>query len=364
MPQGGIRRSIVLGLLTLCTACAAPAPVAYNQPVPYAPPQTAYVHPAPVYGRAITPVNLKSLPQTIGLEYQDRVNRLGRLASLYGIAPPRIDQLQLPAGQISGINYGIPVIRLQFQERVFFDSGQDFVRPEAGPVLDLLAANMKKDVPDAQATILGHTDAVGSDAYNVDLSKRRALTVWRELVRRGVRPGQLSMVAIGKRQPVADNATEDGRALNRRVEFMISASEAANLALVEQRRIIKEYLAEAPGSEQDTSHRSLDVVVFRANLLPVAPGVHQVPDRTDTAVTKPLPVAPQIPASPPSPTEPGTGDKALPPAAPAMRLAVEDVKSITLQQPESRKVTINKPDEVHVNPLDYDFKPFSDQSAS
>lgn len=65
---------------------------------------------------------------------------------------------------------------------------------------------------------MGHTDAIGTDAYNLDLSRRRAEAVMRESVARGVSSGQLSQVAIGKRQPIASNDTAEGRALNRRVE--------------------------------------------------------------------------------------------------------------------------------------------------
>jgi hypothetical protein len=105
----------------------------------------------------------------------------------------------------------------------------------------VIAENMKRDVPDAALTVLGHTDAIGSDAYNIDLSRRRAEAVMRALVARGVNPDQLSEVAIGKRQPIAPNDTAEGRALNRRVEFMISPALSANLAAVQQRFVPARY---------------------------------------------------------------------------------------------------------------------------
>jgi hypothetical protein len=67
------------------------------------------------------------------------------------------------------------------------------------------------------------------------LPRRRAQTVIADLVARGVAADQLSAVAIGKRQPVASNDTAAGRARNRRVEFLVSASLAANLDVVGQR---------------------------------------------------------------------------------------------------------------------------------
>ena len=69
--------------------------------------------------------------------------------------------------------------------------------------------------------IYGHTDAVGSDAYNQGLSERRAVAVADYLVTRGVKGARIATRGFGKTQPVANNATEDGRAANRRVEIKI-----------------------------------------------------------------------------------------------------------------------------------------------
>ena len=98
--------------------------------------------------------------------------------------------------------------------------------------LEDIADKVIAHAPDAELTVLGHTDAVGTDAYNIDLSKRRAVAVLRGLAMRGLDPRRLSAVAIGKRQPVADNGTAAGRARNRRVEFLMSRCLKANLAVV------------------------------------------------------------------------------------------------------------------------------------
>jgi hypothetical protein len=71
---------------------------------------------------------------------------------------------------------------------------------------------------------------------------RRARNVFQALVNRGCNPAQLSTVAIGKNQPIAPNASESGRALNRRVEFLISANQNANLAVVRLQPINPAYL--------------------------------------------------------------------------------------------------------------------------
>ena len=67
----------------------------------------------------------------------------------------------------------------------------------------------------------GHTDDRGSDSYNLDLSQRRAESVVSYLVSRGVEPQSLSPVGYGETQPIADNRSPEGRADNRRVEFII-----------------------------------------------------------------------------------------------------------------------------------------------
>jgi len=73
------------------------------------------------------------------------------------------------------------------------------------------------DVPFATALVEGHTDSVGSDAYNMKLSDRRAKSVFDYLTSRGVDPSRLSSVGKGETMPIADNSTAEGRQQNRRV---------------------------------------------------------------------------------------------------------------------------------------------------
>jgi outer membrane protein OmpA-like peptidoglycan-associated protein len=180
--------------------------------------------------------------QTIDLEASDRIVRFRRLADMGGTAPPRVDQLFAVAGTVPGVNAAVPVVRLVFEESALFDVNQSVPRPESAAAIQLVAANMRRDVPDAALTILGHTDAVGSATYNLALSKRRASTVLGQLMELGVNPNQLSTVAIGKTQPIAPNSTDIGRARNRRVEFLISGSEQANLSVIRDRAINSDYL--------------------------------------------------------------------------------------------------------------------------
>ena len=76
--------------------------------------------------------------------------------------------------------------------------------------------------PDARFVVEGHTDAQGEDAYNLKLSEDRAASVVAWLAEHGVDAARLTPQGFGESRPVADNATETGRQLNRRVEVAIS----------------------------------------------------------------------------------------------------------------------------------------------
>ncbi|WP_419711716.1 OmpA family protein [Pseudomonas sp. NFX224] len=90
-------------------------------------------------------------------------------------------------------------------------------------VLDKIATRLKGEAPNAQLTVTGHTDSVGSDAYNQKLSDKRAHSVVEYLIEEGVpRSSFVSVAGAGESQPVADNKTADGRAMNRRTEIKIN----------------------------------------------------------------------------------------------------------------------------------------------
>jgi outer membrane protein OmpA-like peptidoglycan-associated protein len=102
---------------------------------------------------------------------------------------------------------------------IYFDFASDHLKPESTPVLDEIAAVLK-DNPDWNLTVNGHTDNVGGDPYNLDLSKRRAAAVKLALVTRyRIAPERLSTDGFGASRPVDTNDTLAGRARNRRVEL-------------------------------------------------------------------------------------------------------------------------------------------------
>jgi outer membrane protein OmpA-like peptidoglycan-associated protein len=103
---------------------------------------------------------------------------------------------------------------------IYFDFASDRLKPESTPVLDEIAQVMENH-PDWKLSVSGHTDNIGGDAYNLDLSKRRAAAVKQALVTRyHIAPDHLTTDGYGASRPVDTNDTLEGRARNRRVELM------------------------------------------------------------------------------------------------------------------------------------------------
>jgi outer membrane protein OmpA-like peptidoglycan-associated protein len=103
---------------------------------------------------------------------------------------------------------------------VLFDTGRASLSPGAAAKLDRLAQFLSEH-PDRRVQIEGFTDSVGGDAYNLDLSERRAEAVKAALTTRGIDPSRIATEGYGKAYPVASNGDSGGRQLNRRVEVVI-----------------------------------------------------------------------------------------------------------------------------------------------
>ena len=112
------------------------------------------------------------------------------------------------------------LLKLTLDSEVSFDYDSASIKPAFQQSLTKLA-NVLTKYDRNRVTVVGHTDLTGSDAYNQDLSIRRADSVVTELENRGVPRGILRADGRGEREPRADNGTEAGRQLNRRVEILI-----------------------------------------------------------------------------------------------------------------------------------------------
>ncbi|WBY01030.1 OmpA family protein [Ramlibacter tataouinensis] len=110
--------------------------------------------------------------------------------------------------------------KVTYAADTFFDFDKAVLKPEGRAKLDDLVGKVK-DINLEVVIAVGHTDAVGADAYNQKLSVRRAEAVKAYLVSKGIEKNRVYTEGKGEKQPVADNKTREGRAKNRRVEIEV-----------------------------------------------------------------------------------------------------------------------------------------------
>ncbi|MDR3410517.1 MAG: OmpA family protein [Formivibrio sp.] len=111
-------------------------------------------------------------------------------------------------------------LKLDIPSDVSFDTGRYDIKPNLRPVLDRFASTLNQN-PVTTVKIIGHTDSTGSDAINDPLSVNRANATRDYLVARGVAMNRISIDGRGSHEPIADNSTAAGRAMNRRVEIFV-----------------------------------------------------------------------------------------------------------------------------------------------
>jgi OOP family OmpA-OmpF porin len=113
-----------------------------------------------------------------------------------------------------------PIQSVSLQAETLFDFDKAVIKPAGKAALDGVVAELSK-VNVETVIAVGHTDAIGTDAYNQSLSLRRVEAVKAYLVSKGVPSGQIKTEGRGESQPVASNQTREGRAQNRRVEIEV-----------------------------------------------------------------------------------------------------------------------------------------------
>jgi outer membrane protein OmpA-like peptidoglycan-associated protein len=131
-------------------------------------------------------------------------------------------QQNIPGATIQRVGEGIAVT---FASGILFPFNSTEILPDGRTNLQQLASSLEK-YPNSDILIVGHTDSVGTDAYNNDLSQRRALAAQSYLQSLGVPASRLQATGRGESEPIQSNDTDAGRAQNRRVEIAIYASEA------------------------------------------------------------------------------------------------------------------------------------------
>lgn len=105
------------------------------------------------------------------------------------------------------------------RQQIFFAFNRAVIQSQSFTILDTVAQVMR-DFPDVSIEVQGHTDSRGNDAFNLRLSQQRADAVRQYLIQQGISEARLTSRGYGETQPIETNATNEGRGLNRRVEFV------------------------------------------------------------------------------------------------------------------------------------------------
>lgn len=112
-------------------------------------------------------------------------------------------------------------LKMDIPSDVSFDTGRYDIKPNMRPIFDRFATTLNEN-PVTTVTIIGHTDSTGSDAINDPLSVNRAAATRNYLTARGVASNRIAINGRGSHEPIADNNTVSGRAMNRRVEIFVA----------------------------------------------------------------------------------------------------------------------------------------------
>jgi len=117
--------------------------------------------------------------------------------------------------------YGCEIKDIISLPGVNFQTASDLLAPGAEDLIEIAAQTLNNH-PDLHIEVAGHSDSQGSDVFNLGLSDRRAKTVYDYLFLYGVDPARMSFKGYGESEPIADNSTSEGRAINRRVELRVT----------------------------------------------------------------------------------------------------------------------------------------------
>lgn len=177
--------------------------------------------PAPIPGPSTTPFTNRELMEELRKQGVDRPATGGSGTAMSGTAPPSAgDAVPEIRETPQGVVITLPMAHFAF-DRADLDA-------EARRVVERIAFVLNHPrAQDRKVVLEGHADYIGTEAYNLALSRRRAETVARELIGQRVRRDRLSIEAYGKSRPIAPNQNPDGtdnpagRARNRRVEAII-----------------------------------------------------------------------------------------------------------------------------------------------
>ena len=157
-------------------------------------------------GRIIGAVGGGAIGGVVGYKMDQQIKELRESTAGSGVDVSEVD--------------GGDAILVNLPDGVTFDVGSATLKPAFRSTLDDVAASLQQ-YPNSLIDVYGHTDSTGSESFNQDLSERRAQTVSNYITSRGVNSARIRWQGFGETMPVADNSSEEGRRLNRRVEIKI-----------------------------------------------------------------------------------------------------------------------------------------------
>ena len=190
-----------------------------------------------MYGTGIGAAVGAGLGQVIGGNTKSTLIGAGIGAALGGVAGGSIGrymdnqeaalQQQFAASDAVNIQRNADVLAVTFKSDVLFDVNSATLKAGASTEINRVSQVLVQ-YPQTNVQIAGHTDSSGSEIYNQALSERRAMSVQNALIQQGVDSMRLQTIGFGEGQPIADNSTEAGRQLNRRVIVTISPQQGGS----------------------------------------------------------------------------------------------------------------------------------------
>lgn len=334
LPLGGVGLvwKAVLGLASLWLLNA-PAAAQVMREVVELPPDCADALPPEIRG------TLQPWQVYVRLEHCDRMKNLRKLSTI--LPPdqrPRFYEGVVPASRLpSDFATDLPVLRVVFPERTFFNTGSTALRPEADQIARIITDLLRRTAPDVAIFVAGHADVRGESAANELLSERRATAVARQILDSGVLTYRIWRIGFGEDMPLSGGTTDYDLAMNRRVEFLFAAKpEAVGIWLADQQS--EELCQSADYDQLETCRRNL---AFRSGY--------------DAEVVNP--VGPKLTGLAPVAAVPQARVK--PKGQRASRLGLGQSKSQTVElAPQARSQVIpSNTRKIRIDPVNPDSKP-------
>jgi outer membrane protein OmpA-like peptidoglycan-associated protein len=242
------------------------------------------------------------------LSLEDRKDRFQKLAMQSIRGNLKFYEYLVKKTELAGLPADIPILRVVFEERVFFDTAVWVLRSDALSVLDVVSNALKQDSKGVVLFVAGHTDSRGSDAYNMELSTKRAASV-AEAIKQRTDNVNIWRIGFGKAIPLRANTTPENMSVNRRVEFILASRlDAVAYWIRDQWK----YLCVGEPSSQpefckDTGNAATEFSAVSVSNIDIKPGATTavVPEQIEIRLSQPAPEQTEIELQPPPVTEVG-----------------------------------------------------------